>query len=728
MGLGPKPRARFGFRRADPQRPGAARGDEPPPGAWCVQLPTFSARFTLVHSGLDLRDALIGTVIEGSSGQRYHLRNLLGEGGQGWVYRANFDDPEGFLVVAKVLRPECVHSEAMQRFEREADVLRRLGAVAAPNPNIVRFYDYGVRPTNTPNGPIELPFIVLEHVDGQTLGEVIKAHGGFGLPVARVRRMMKQVARALHTVHEQRIVHRDLKPSNILLTQQNGQEVAKVTDFGLVKLADLTVNKTISVAGASLGYAPPEQYEMGNNRVSAQTDVFAFASVLYEALSGTEAFPQYPGETLLRVVARMLTGERPALARVAATVPRELRDRPDLTAALDRELARALSADPGVRHATIRELWEQIEPLLLEAGQRGVGAFQSLPAPAPGVIDETSSDGPGGVAQLAIAAPMPDWRVASRPMTGERLRAGVIAADRQSIIAVGAHGLYYFARNVWSAMQLPPSVDARFIRGAIRSPHGELVLFGDNGFAMAVTRSGVAEAFPIQDRDLTLLGAYADERGLLFVGERISRPVGVLVEVPRGGPATIRSIEGCPRLHAAARLVRPADTSASGTILVAGTQGGLLLLDSAGERSITWGRTGHLYAIAVTPDGGAFAVGSGGHALRVSPQATLPGLTSLPTATLEAVQTTRDIVSVVLDDDGSAWAVGGQARLLHRRASVWMRIPIDPSLQGQLVAVRARRDGITVLGEDGLVLEGPGTNEPERLSAGPALRPSRPVG
>ncbi len=69
------------------------------------------------------------------------------------------------------------------------------------------------------------------------------------------------------------------------------------------------------------------------------------------------------------------------------------------------------------------------------------------------------------------------------------------------------------------------------IRGAIRSPHGELVLYGDNGFAMAVSRSGLAEAFPIQDRDLTLLGAYADERGLIFVGERISRPVGALVEV-----------------------------------------------------------------------------------------------------------------------------------------------------------------------------------------------------
>src|SRR5262249_35832374 len=137
-----------------------------------------------------------------------------------------------------------------------------------------------------------------------------------------------------------------------------------------------------SIAGASLGYAPPEQYEMGNNRVSAQTDVFSFASVLYEVLCGTEAFPLRHGDSPLRVVARMLTGERPSLSRVHATVPRELRDRPDLTTALDREIGRALSADPAVRHGSIRELWEQVEPLLDEAMSRG--------APRPGLHESAA--------------------------------------------------------------------------------------------------------------------------------------------------------------------------------------------------------------------------------------------------------------------------------------------------------------------------------------------------
>ena len=98
---------------------------------------------TTVPTGTELRDSLLGGVIEGTGGIRYHLRSLLGEGGQGWVYRANYDDPDGFAVVVKVLRPEGLQGDSLQRFEREAEVLRRLGAVPAPNPNIVRFYDYG---------------------------------------------------------------------------------------------------------------------------------------------------------------------------------------------------------------------------------------------------------------------------------------------------------------------------------------------------------------------------------------------------------------------------------------------------------------------------------------------------------------------------------------------------------------------------------------------------------
>jgi serine/threonine-protein kinase len=450
------------------------------------------------------------------------------------------------------------------------------------------------------------------------------------------------------------------------------------------------------VAGASLGYAPPEQFEMGNTRVSAQTDVFSFASVLFEVLCGTEAFPLKHGDTPIRVVARMLTGDRPSLLRVHATVPRELRDRADLTAALDREIGRALSADPAVRHASIREFWEQVEPMLDEAMNKPAarrdesGTFPAVVVTAP---------------RITVTVPTPAWRVAGQPLAGERLRAAVIAADRHSIVAVGAHGLYRFARGVWAAMSLPSGVDARYVRGVCRGARGELILYGDSGFAMAITRSGGAERLPVHDRDLVILGAHADDHGVLFCGERLSRPVGVLIDLPRAGPPEIHRIEGTARLHGVTRLT-------GGAVVLCGTQGALFEVSGGEARPIRWGRTGHLFAAVAAPDGGAYAVGSGGHALRISPPAALPGLSAPPTATLEAVQTTRDLTGVVLDDEGGAWSVGGQARLLQRQQSVWTRVPLDPAAEGRLVAVRPARDGITVLVENGTVLEGPGTVEP----------------
>ncbi len=652
-----------------------------------------------VLSGLELRDALLGTVIEGPARVRYHIREVIGEGGQGWCFKANYGDPRGFWVVVKVLRPESIQPEALARFEREAKVLRQLAQVATPNPNIVRFYDYGAFLASARGQSVELPFIALEHVDGQTLANVIHAHGGFGLPIARVRRLMRQVARALDAVHEQRIVHRDLKPSNIMLAQVDGREIVKVTDFGLVKLPDLNTHNTISVAGASLGYAPPEQYEMGNNRVNAQTDVFSFASVLYEVLCGTEAFPLRSGDSPLRVVARMLTGERPSLGRVHATVPRELRDRSDLTASIDREIARALSADPAVRHGSIRELWELCEPLLDEAMSRG---------PARGVHESGAFSAPLAP-RIVVADPMPAWRAVGRALTGERLRAAVIAKDGHSIVAVGVHGLYHFASGVWSAMQLPAGVDARYVRGATRTPRGDLLIFGDGGFAMIISRGGAAERVSVGDRDVVLLDGLADQHGLLFAGERLSRPVGVLVDLPAIGKPEVRTIDGTARLHGVARL-------AGGGLILCGTQGALVEVSGGEARPIPWGRTGHLYAVVATADGGAFTVGSGGHALRVSPPAALPGLSAPPSATLEAVQTTRDLTGVVLDDD-TAWAVGGQARLLQRRNSLWRRIPLDPAAEGRLLAVRPRHDGITVLVENGTVIEGPASLDASLVGA-----------
>src|ERR1700721_2188442 len=137
-----------------------------------------------------LRDALEGQVIHGNTS--YHLRERIGEGGQGWVFKANWDEPSGLVVIVKVLRPDAVNNEALVRFQREAEVLRLLSQ-GRPNPHIVRFFDHAVAHVASPPGPLELPFTVLEYVNGPTLESVLKGIRGHGLPVERVRRLVRQV-------------------------------------------------------------------------------------------------------------------------------------------------------------------------------------------------------------------------------------------------------------------------------------------------------------------------------------------------------------------------------------------------------------------------------------------------------------------------------------------------------------------------------------------------------
>jgi len=643
----------------------------------------------------ELRDRLRFAVFNGAGGARYQVRDLLGEGGQGWVFKASQDDAGAPFVVVKVLRPDLVGSDAFARFEREASVLRALSAGPSPHPNIVRFYEHGRATVQGPDGPIEVPYLVLEFIDGPTLSRVLAAHGGFGLPVARVRRLFRQIARALSDLHGQHIIHRDLKPSNILLAQRESTEIAKVTDFGLVKRVDAPMNQTVTVAGMSAGYAPPEQYEVGNRRVSARTDVFAFGAMLFEALSGCEAFPVAPGDTALRTVARMLSGDRPALARVSATIPRELRDRPELTSALDRELGRATDGDPVKRHGSIDELWGAVEPLLRAATSGSAHNLAKVSEPPP-----ASMPASGPADQGEPSDPAPNVRVTGKPMTGERLRGAAFSEGGSSLVAIGAYGLYRFANGVWSALRAPRGVDGRSLRGVARAPSGSLLLFGE-GCAALLSESGTATRVETGEPDAVWLGALADARGMILVGERRSRPVGVVAVIPTGGSPSVHTLEGTSRLHAAARL--------DGELLVVcGTHGALCMLDGSEAREIVWGRTGHLFAAAATRDGGAYVVGSGGHALAVAPpNRSLRHVA--PPATLEAVQTTRDLCGVTVDPSGTAWAVGSQGRLLVRRGGTWSRLTADAGVVG-LIALTTRSNGgrvreVVALAEDGTVVE-----------------------
>jgi serine/threonine-protein kinase len=630
---------------------------------------------------------LVGHVLQGTDGIRFHLRQLIGEGGQGWIYKGNYDEPDGVPIVIKVLRPDAVTDETLRRFQREAAVLRQLGAQANPNPNLVRFYDHGIvqisPPNSSPLDKVALPFTVLEYVHGVTLAQLIQDQNGVGLPASRTRRLLRQAAFALTSVHAQNIIHRDLKPSNVLVTVDHGTEIVKVTDFGLAKVIEMNSQKTTMLAGASLGYAPPEQFEKGNERVTQRTDVFSFAAILFECLTGTSAFGYKTGDNAMRLIQAMIAGPRPSLLSRLPGIGAELRDNQQLLAALDGHIARALQPNPDDRPASVREFWDAIDPLLRTA----LEASMRPPAPAQAQKPRESFNPP-----LESAAGQYVFRtigVLSRP---DELRSAVIGPDGGAF-AVGTAGIYRFSGGGWSVVPSPGWLDPAVLRGVAVLPDSALLVYGARGTVVTLAPNGDATSWRLPDDDVELGGALVERSGIVLVGRRRSSPKGACIEATFGRSPVVRTIETTTMLHAVTRL-------ASGALIACGDDGALARIDVSTTPAIPWGRTGHLLAIAARADGGAFVVGSGGHALSLSPNLQ---------ATLEPVQTTRDLVSVAVGKEGTAWAGATERRILQRRATTWTRVHLDGGENDKTVilSVKPMLDlSVLVVASDGQILEG----------------------
>src|SRR3984893_10224137 len=221
-----------------------------------------------------------------SSGTRlgpYEILSAIGAGGMGEVYRAH-DDKLGRDVAIKVLPANFVNDpERLSRFQREARMLAALN-----HANIATIY--GLEQSGG------VTCLVMELVPGETLAERVKAGPG---PIEEPLKIAVQIAEALEAAHEKSIIHRDLNPANVKVTPENK---VKVLDFGLAKALtgeaandDPSNSPTLSAAatmqGVILGtaaYMSPEQAR--GRSVDKRTDIWAFGCVLYEMLSGKQAF------------------------------------------------------------------------------------------------------------------------------------------------------------------------------------------------------------------------------------------------------------------------------------------------------------------------------------------------------------------------------------------------------------------------------------------------------
>ncbi len=279
----------------------------------------------------------VGSVL----GDRYQLMASIGRGGMGEVFHALHIE-SGLNVAVKVVSRAMIGDLLMARLEREAAAASRIHSDYIP-----RLLDVG----STHEGEL---FLVMELLSGESLSERIKRAGGV-LAWEEVHAMGDNVLRALIDAHAAGVVHRDLKPGNIFLEQlADGSQRAKVLDFGVCKL-DMHDAEKLTITGESVGtiaYMAPEQIR-GASRVDERADLYSFAMVVFESLSGRLA---YDASGQIALLASKL--ESPARSlKTVAQVP--------IPAELDGLIARCLSRRPGDRYANAMEMlhaWRALGP------------------------------------------------------------------------------------------------------------------------------------------------------------------------------------------------------------------------------------------------------------------------------------------------------------------------------------------------------------------------------
>ena len=293
------------------------------------------------------------SLVPGTKLGPYEIQVPLGAGGMGEVYRAR--DTRLERTVAIKILPAQLSSDPVrrQRFEREAKSISNLN-----HPHICVLHDVGHQ-----DG---IDYLVMECVEGETLAKRLEKAA---LPLELVLKYGAQIADALDKAHRSGITHRDLKPGNIMITAAG----AKLLDFGLAKpvsplasgatlTAAATQSRPITVEGTIVGtfqYMSPEQIE--GKELDGRSDIFSLGSVLYEMLTGQQAFP---GISQLSVASAILEKDPVSVGSL----------RPMTPPALDHAIRRSLAKDPEERWQAARDLQLELKWIAETGSQSGVPA------------------------------------------------------------------------------------------------------------------------------------------------------------------------------------------------------------------------------------------------------------------------------------------------------------------------------------------------------------------
>ena len=437
-------------------------------------------------------------LISGTKLGPYEIQSPLGSGGMGEVYRA-IQSSLGRQVAIKVLPAEKVADpERKQRFVQEAK-----SASSLNHPNIITIYDIGQAEG--------VDFISMELVSGKALDRLIPRHG---MRLNDALKCAVQIADALARAHAAGIVHRDLKPGNIMVNEHG---LVKVLDFGLAKLTEPTpasedeATRTLrptteegKIVG-TVAYMSPEQAE--GKKVDARSDIFSFGSVLYEMVTGRQAFQ---GDTKASTLAAILKDNPRPASQLVDGLPREV----------EKLISRCLRKE-------VNQRFQHMDDLKI-------------------VLEEMKEESDSGVlGTAAVAKTKPGYRLT--------LVLSVTAA-----LLIAAAGLWFRLKGASPEAPLvgvPLTSYAGDEEAPTLSPDGTQVAFAwdgekQNKSDIYVKQIGVEPPFRLTSDPATNYSpAWSPDGGFIAFLREVSHDQTVIVIVPqRGGPERILSeIKGSMR-------------------------------------------------------------------------------------------------------------------------------------------------------------------------------------
>jgi eukaryotic-like serine/threonine-protein kinase len=424
---------------------------------------------------------LIGQVIA----ERYHVVELLAEGGMGAVYIADHLTLHK-QVALKIIHPEHAgNAELTARFEREAMATSRID-----HPNVISAIDFGTLSDGT-------AYLAVQLVRGPSLTRVLTTKGAIGWQ--RAVSLGAQIADALSAAHGHGIIHRDLKPDNVLLqSRDDGTELVKVLDFGVAKFAPeskvpLSARTDVTQIGMVVGtpgYMAPEQ-TIGNP-ADERSDLYALGVILWECIVGE---PLWSAPDLQALVEKQMS-ETPKPVReasgdgsvpeglerlVASLLSRRAEERPSDAATLRDELRKYLSSDAphrwrtGERPVVGRAPSSSEITLALEAPRSttpfaGAGPLDSA---MPLVLPEPARNTPSSLRPRPSVPPPPLPSVRSR----RRLRSSLMAWVLASLLALVVGAAMFLV--VTGRLELKPAGDMAQIAEAAEGFAKDLQLSPD---------------------------------------------------------------------------------------------------------------------------------------------------------------------------------------------------------------------------------------------------------